>query len=54
MKKKALRCRKCEKEMKELQISRVDVFAIFNSPTSLYCGNKKCEWFGVVVVSGLK
>ena len=54
MKKKVLYCRKCKKVLETLRIGGFDAFVFPPTPQMMYCDNKKCKWYGVVVVAGLK
>ena len=48
-----MKCRKCKKKLVETMLNMGGPFGVFG-PKYMYCDNKKCEWFGVVVVSGIK
>jgi len=46
-------CLKCERELEKSAIGSMDALASFFTPQPMYCKNKKCEHFGVVVLAGI-
>jgi len=45
-----MKCRKCKVSMKKEASG--DVFSMF-LPSSYWCPNNKCDWYGVVVKAGI-
>ena len=48
-----VKCRKCLKKLKDTTIGKGEMFGMFG-PTYMYCGNKKCEYFGFITVAGIE